>query len=296
MKDQADGLREKIFRMNMDEESANTVRNTEVLSIVSGKGGVGKSNIAINFALQLQQMKKKVLIMDLDIGMANIDILLGESSSYSIVDMLENDMSIWSIIEQSSSGLSYIAGGSGLSSLFEMDQSKADFFYRELSSLNGQFDFILLDMGAGVTNDSFYFLLSAHRALLVTTPEPTSITDAYAMIKFLTMKNAAMPISVIVNRTSSKREGDQTFNNLNQVAEKFLKRNLAYIMSIPNDQSVGKAVRAQTPFIVHAPHAKSSTAVKKAAGIFLNNSEASEDSYETFISRLKGFLKGGKLK
>lgn len=293
MKDQADGLREKIFHMKMEQDSEN-IGDTQVISVISGKGGVGKSNIAVNLAIQLQNMHKNVLIMDLDIGMANIDILLGETSSYSIIDMLENNMSIWSIIEKTSAGISFIAGGSGLNQLFEMDQLKAESFYRELTSLKGHFDYILLDMGAGVTNDSFHFLLSAHESLLITTPEPTSITDAYAMIKFLTMKNASIPISVIVNRVSSKKEGSHTFNNLNQVTEKFLARSLTYISHIPNDQIVSKAVRSQTPFLIYAPHSKSSAAVKHAVEIFLKANEKLPVSYDSFVSRLKGFLKGEK--
>ncbi|SDN28651.1 MinD/ParA family protein [Alkalicoccus daliensis] len=294
MKDQADALRERINNMEPIEGSVVKKSLTQVYSIVSGKGGVGKSNVAVNFALQLQKMRKKVLIIDLDIGMANIDILLGTSSSYSIVDMLEKDMSIWSIIERVESGLSYIAGGSGLNHLFKMNDQKADSFSRELLSLEGHFDYIFLDMGAGVTSDSFHFLLSAHETLLVTTPEPTSITDAYAMIKFLTLNDRTIPISVIVNRASSKKDGENASRNLQQVTEKFLKREIHYLAYIPNDQIVWKAVRAQTPFLLYAPNSKPSYAIETAVHTFLGETGRSKETFDHFINKLKGFLKGGK--
>lgn len=294
MTDQADTLRQRITSMHTSYPADDEKRATKVFSIVSGKGGVGKSNIAVNFALQLQRVNKKVLIIDLDIGMANIDILLGASSSLSIVDMLEKDMSIWSIISRADNGLAYIAGGSGLNHLFEMNDAKAEYFSKELSSLDGQFDFIFLDMGAGVNADSFHFLLAAHETLLVTTPEPTSITDAYAMIKFLTMHDSSIPISIIINRASSKKDGENASRNLIQVTDKFLKRKVRYLASIPNDQIVWKAVRAQTPFLIYAPKSKPSAAIENAVQAFLGENEGSKESFDFFVNKLKGFLKGGR--
>ncbi|CAM3750045.1 MinD/ParA family protein [Alkalicoccus chagannorensis] len=288
MSDQAEALRSKLLNRSSMQ------RNTKVISVVSGKGGVGKSNVTISAACELQQNGSKVLIIDLDIGMANIDILLGESADQSIVDMLQHQLSIWSIMEEGPAGISYIAGGRGLNELFEMDENKANYFVDQIASLQGAFDFVFLDMGAGVTQDSFHFLLSAQEVLLVTTPEPTSITDAYAMIKFLTVKEADLPVSVIVNRTNNQKEGYRTFDNLQQVTKKFLHQELYYYGSIPNDDAVWKAVRAQTPFVLYAPHSPPAEALRECIRSMTGGEADQTRSFPSFVRRLKGFLRGAR--
>jgi len=290
--DQADALRNKINRAKNTSEKADE-KNTKIIAVVSGKGGVGKSNFVVNFSLGLQKKEKQVLIIDLDIGMANIDILLGQSSSYSIVDMIEKEMSIWTVIEKGPLGLSYIAGGSGLSEIFEMNEEKADYFYRQIGSLEKEFDYIFFDMGAGVTNSSFHFLLSSHEVFLVTTPEPTSITDGYGMIKYIDSKEKELPISMIVNRTHSKKDGDHTSQNVLNVTKKFLNKDISLLATLPDDEVVWKAVRAQQPFLLFAPRSKPTGAIEKAVINYLDinrKSRTKEKTIHSFINKLKGFL------
>lgn len=292
MNDQADALRNKINRAKNTSEKADE-KNTKIIAVVSGKGGVGKSNFVVNFSLGLQKKEKQVLIIDLDIGMANIDILLGQSSSYSIVDMIEKEMSIWTVIEKGPLGLSYIAGGSGLSEIFEMNEEKADYFYRQIGSLEKEFDYIFFDMGAGVTNSSFHFLLSSHEVFLVTTPEPTSITDGYGMIKYIDSKEKELPISMIVNRTHSKKDGDHTSQNVLNVTKKFLNKDISLLATLPDDEVVWKAVRAQQPFLLFAPRSKPTGAIEKAVINYLDinrKSRTKEKTIHSFINKLKGFL------
>ncbi|MGJ9381428.1 MinD/ParA family protein [Salipaludibacillus sp. CF4.18] len=291
MRDQADSLRNQLLVADEGNEKSNT--SIQVISVVSGKGGVGKSNFVVNFALGLQKRNKNVLIIDLDIGMANIDILLGQSSKYSIVDMLEQEMSIWSIVEKGPLGLSYVAGGSGLTRLFEMNKEKADFFYRQIESLESSFDYILLDMGAGVTTSSLHFLLSSHEILLVTTPEPTSITDAYAMIKFIHLEDEEIPISMVVNRAFSKKEADRTAENVINVTNRFLNKSITYLTYIPNDDTVLKAVRSQQPFLLLAPNSKCSKAIENTIDVFIGRDKKDYGkpiSMGTFLSKLKSFI------
>ncbi|PRO65326.1 cobyrinic acid a,c-diamide synthase [Alkalicoccus urumqiensis] len=288
MMDQAQALRQKL-KQSQDKKAP---VETKVVSVVSGKGGVGKSNVAVNLALELKKQNKEVLIIDLDIGMANIDILIGESSTSSIVDMLEKGESIWNVIQYGPESLAYVAGGSGLNSLFELNEQMAETFTQQLESLNGAFDYIFLDMGAGVSNDSLHFLLSAQECILVTTPEPTSMTDAYAMIKYLNMYEKDLPVSIIVNRANNERDGEKTAENLMQVTKKFLKKDVHFLGSIPNDPIVWKAVRAQTPFTQYAPSSKPSKAVKKAAGDFSGSPVSGASSFNSFIGRLKKYMKG----
>ncbi|QKS71419.1 MinD/ParA family protein [Paenalkalicoccus suaedae] len=293
MADQAEALRKRLESKDIGQSGP-----TKVVAIVSGKGGVGKSNVAVNTSIRLQQLGKRVLIIDLDIGMANIDILLGETSSSSVVDMLNKEQSIWSIMESGPLGLTYVAGGSGLNQLFEMDDTKSSFFYRQLESLDQQFDYIFLDMGAGVTEDSFHFLLAAHEVILVTTPEPTSITDAYAMLKYITLKDETLPISMIVNRASSDKDGKQTYQNLQNVAQQFLQKELTYLSSIMNDQIVWKAVRKQRPYLLFAPKSKPSEGIKNVVDAFLlqqgQTVESSEEPFANFLTKLKGFMRSKK--
>lgn len=292
MNDQAEALRNQLLFSEKKNENGNA--ETKVIAVVSGKGGVGKSNFVVNFALGMQKRNKNVLIIDLDIGMANIDILMGQSSAYTIVDMLEQEISIWSVIEKGPLDISYVAGGSGLRRLFEMNKEKADFFYRQIQSLESSYDYILLDMGAGATSSSLHFLLSSHEILLVTTPEPTSITDAYAMIKFICMEDREIPISMVINRAFSKREAEQTAKNIISVATKFLDKQIRYLAFLPNDEIVLKAVRLQQPFLLLAPNSKPSKAMVATVNIFLGSEEnydkGEKQDLRSFLSKLKGFI------
>lgn len=288
MHDQADALRKKMNGNISDSMN----KHADVIAVVSGKGGVGKSNFTLNFSIGLQKMGKKVLIIDLDIGMANIDILLGQSSMYSIVDMMNGEMSIWTIMEEGPEGIQYIAGGSGLNDLFQMDEVKADHFYRQIESAESAFDYILLDMGAGVNSNSAYFLLSSHSVFLVTTPEPTSVTDAYAMVKYIHHHEPGLGISLIINRSRSMKDGEKTAGNVKEVTKRFLGKNIELMAILPDDNAVWKAVRAQKPFILHNPGSKPAKAMNQTVNVFIAGlTQVETDEKPTFIGRLKGFLR-----
>lgn len=290
MYDQADALRKKMT----ESQNGSMNKQADVIAVVSGKGGVGKSNFTLNFSIGLQKMGKKVLIVDLDIGMANIDILLGQSSKYSIVDMMNQEMSIWSIMEEGPEGIHYIAGGSGLNDLFEMDGTKADHFYRQIESAETAFDYILLDMGAGVNINSSYFLLSSHSVFLLTTPEPTSVTDAYAMIKYIHYHEPDLKVSLIINRSRSDKDGDRTAANVKEVTSRFLGKSIELMAVLPDDNAVWKAVRAQEPFVIHNPNSKPAKAIHRTVDAFIKGiPEADTDIKPSFIGRLKGFLRPG---
>ncbi|MDQ0253694.1 flagellar biosynthesis protein FlhG [Evansella vedderi] len=290
MKDQADVLRERMAYVRQG-----AIKNTKVIAVVSGKGGVGKSNFVVNFAIALQQLNKKVLVFDLDIGMANVDILLGRTSFQSIVDMLEKDLNIREIIEDGPEGLTFVSGGSGLTELFEMNQQKIDIFIKQLFLLQQDYDYIIFDMAAGVSNDSLQFLLSAHEVILVTTPEPTSITDAYATIKYIHSQDKKLPISLVVNRIHDRREGPLTAENMAAVCSKFLGKEITHLSTIPDDEAVSKAVRSQTPFILKSPRAESSKAIKETAKSYIGTTEIQSDkggnSLHSFVDRFTSFFR-----
>ncbi|WP_018922534.1 MinD/ParA family protein [Salsuginibacillus kocurii] len=286
MSDQARNLRKR-----MEARQAKTVEEMKIVTVVSGKGGVGKSNVSVNFSVALSQAGQRVLLLDLDVGMANIDILLGKSSPYSIVDMIDSEFSIWDIMNEGPYGLKFIAGGSGLTNLFEMNEQKRERFLTQLESLKGHIDTIVLDMGAGATHDSMHFIMAAHEALLVTTPEPTSITDAYSMIKYLHLEDKDLPISLIVNRVQSPHEGKQTGENLSRVTAQFLQKELRVLSTIPDDSSVLTAVRRQVPVLINQPKAKASRAIQHLAETFSGEEAVNPSStFTAFATRFRRFF------
>ena len=153
--------------------------------MTSGKGGVGKSNFTLNFALTLQSKGYKVLVFDADIGLANIDVLMGISSKYNLYHLLKKEKTIWEIIQKGYNDLEFIAGGSGFNDLLRLTDEELDYFAEQVMQLNGYVDFIIFDTGAGLSKETLKFILAAEEAIVVTTPEPTSITDAYAIIKMV---------------------------------------------------------------------------------------------------------------
>ncbi|UOR12711.1 MinD/ParA family protein [Halobacillus amylolyticus] len=282
MADQAEQLRSRLIRMDMPK--------AKTMAIASGKGGVGKTNFTINFALKLIEQGKKVLIFDLDIGMGNVDILLGVTPKYSIVHLFQERKDIRDIIESGPNNLAYIAGSSGLTTLFQLDNNSFRYFQQAFEQLTTEYDFILFDMGAGVTEESLHFITSADEAIVVTTAEPTSITDAYAMIKHLIRHDPALPIHVLINRALSDQAGLSTFRRLEAAVEKFLNKQLSNLGVVPDDRAVLKAVTNQLPFVLAQPKSQASRAVGQIAAQYLALKRPNNEKAESFISKLKRFV------
>lgn len=283
MKDQAE-----ILRMRMQEKEGN--KQAKTIAVASGKGGVGKSNFCVNFALQLMRKGRKVLIFDLDIGMGNIDILMGKSPKRTFVDLFKEDISIQDIIERGPESLPYIAGGSGLTRIFELDDAKFNYFQNEFEQLIKSFDYILFDMGAGATQDSLHFISSAHEVIVVTTPEPTSITDGYAMIKHLVHKDNRLPIKILVNRSLNEKSGRETFERLALVVKRFLASEVALLGVLPDDRSVLEAVNKQRPFVIDKPKSRVSRSLEELVLGYLNESRTQASSSFSFVDKLRRFV------
>lgn len=286
MHDQAESLRKLVSSY---ESLAN---DTKVVSVVSGKGGVGKSNFSVNFAIALRQAGKRVLLMDLDIGMANADILMGISTRYNIVDMIENQLSIWDIIEKGPGGIAFISGGTGFSKVFQLNERKFNRFVEQLEKLNGGYDYIIFDMGAGVNENSLKFILSSNESIIITTPEPTAITDAYAMLKYLLQLKKDIECKILINRTDSKKEAIKTGENFKRVARRFLDKEVAFLGYLPNDKLVLKAVKRQVPFILLEPKGRISKNLQEIARLYLQETKKSEQPmFRSFINNFKKLFK-----
>lgn len=264
VKDQAANLRKKIQLAN------NSFSSTKVITVTSGKGGVGKSNFTINFALALLERGYKVAILDNDIGLANIDVLLGVAPKYTILDMLEQKLEIFKIIEEGPKGLQFISGGSELENIFDITSKKFPYLMEQLALLNGKVDILIIDTGAGIKEETLKILLSSDEVFLITIPEPTSITDSYAMIKLLQKNDKNIKLNLVINQIGDEKEGFNTANRLKLVSEKFLDFDLNLLGFIHKDDYVSKAVKKQTPFYISFPKCKAS---KDIRGIVDNYSQ-----------------------
>lgn len=281
MNDQAEALRHLVKQQELWGEG----RTTRVVTVTSGKGGVGKSNFSLNFALSLQRLGKKVLVFDADIGMANIDVLMGVSSSYNLYHLLKQEKTIWDIVQEGPEGLNFIAGGSGFKDLLDLSAEQLDGFAGEINKLHGKYDVILFDTGAGLSKETVKFITAAQETIVVTTPEPTSITDAYALIKMVKAMDVDVHFKLIVNRASDFREGKQTADKINLVAQRFLQSELPSLGIVPDDPNVSKAVKRQVPFTVAYPGSEASVAVASIARHFLEIPQS-----HTVSGGVKGFL------
>ncbi|SER06885.1 flagellar biosynthesis protein FlhG [Gracilibacillus ureilyticus] len=265
--------------------------HAKTVAIVSGKGGVGKSNIALNFGLSLADRGKKVLLFDLDVGMGNIDILLGKSSNSTIIQMFERNLSIYDIIESGPKDLSYIAGGTANHEIFSLDKGKLDYFIEQLELLLREYDYIIFDMGAGVTKESIHFILAADECIVVTTPEPTSLTDAYSMVKHI-LSNQETSIYLILNRALKQKQGDETIFRFTEVVKRFLQYDIHPLGVVPDDQAVTKAVLNQNPFVLDNPKSKASEAIIKITNQFLGEMPQKQIG-SRFLNKLMNFFAEG---
>jgi len=287
MRDQAENLRLKLL-------SHGASSHAKAVAIVSGKGGVGKSNFSLNFAISLAKSGKRVLLFDMDIGMGNIDILMGRHSELTIIDFFERGIPLSEIITTGPENISVLAGGSGLSSLFSLDEASFERFHSELTLLLGHYDYILFDMGAGINQDSSKFLLCVDELIVITTPEPTAIMDAYSMMKYLNSVNNLLPFYLVCNRVEGTKEGKETIMRLQNALGKFLLKEISPLGLLPDDKAVSRAVTKQIPFILFDPNARVSKALTEITTRFIKRSFSDDLTVKNrnFLGNLKRYFLG----
>lgn len=286
MNDQASSLRNQL----KEGQQARTI------AVVSGKGGVGKSNTAVNFSMKLLEAGKKVLLIDLDIGMGNIDILIGNTSTYTFADFFNQSMTFHDIIETGPKGLSYIAGGNSFDEFVVLSDQHLDYFLQQFESIQTSYDYIIFDLGAGATKIGMSFILAADECFVVMTPEPTAITDAYSMIKHIVVHNTDQPISLILNRVKNKKSGEQTIRRFTNVVYKFLKVDITTLGILPEDRIVIDAVIRQIPYVIFKNNAPISKAMGRMVNKFLSNNKDEDVKHypSPFMNKVKKFLQRKK--
>jgi flagellar biosynthesis protein FlhG len=219
--------------------------DVRVLSFTSGKGGVGKTHIVVNLAYALQRLGARVMILDADLGLANVDILLGLAPQFNIQHVLEGKKALTEILLQGPAGMTILPAGTGVHEVAHLTQVQRLRLLDELDALQQELDFLLVDTGAGISANVIYFNIAAQDIVIVVTPEPTSLTDAYALVKVLATQYAEKHFKVIMNAVSDATEATEAFRRLSMVTERFLNISLDYLGFIPHDAAFSRAVRQQ---------------------------------------------------
>lgn len=267
--DQAQQLRNVIKVRNQ-----NNANNARVLTVTSGKGGVGKSNISVNLAIQLRKAGKRVIIFDADFGLANVEVMFGAIPQYNLSDLIYQGKSIREIITPGPMDIGFISGGSGIIGLNNLYREQIMYLVKSINELNQLADFIIIDTGAGISDQVLEFVLNSPEVLLVTTPEPSSLTDSYSLLKAL-FKNPSFnsektKIHVIANRVHSVEDAQGVYDKLNSVVGQFLHGDLNYLGMIPQDNALEKAVRQQKTVSLYDPNSKSAKAFEVLASNLLD--------------------------
>lgn len=272
--DQADKLREKIEMMKEQ------VPASRVIAITSGKGGVGKTSVSVNLALQMRTQGKKVVILDADFGLANVEIMLGINPRYTLADLIRSQKSIEEIITEGPMGIGFISGGSGVQDLVNLDKNQLKKMIAQLVKLDSLYDVVIIDTGAGIADSVIEFVLSSPEVLLIITPEPTSITDAYSLLKTVNRKREfereGKSIKVITNRVANAEEGQEIYDKIRIVVSKFLNIQLEYLGYIPNNKLVASAVVEQTPISIGEPNSEPALKIREMCNSLLDIKEESK--------------------
>jgi flagellar biosynthesis protein FlhG len=264
---------EKLRKMVKEQAAPRSV--ARVITVTSGKGGVGKSSVSVNLAIALSRLGHRVIILDADFGLANVEVMLGIRPQYNFADLMFRSKNLTDIITWGPENIGFISGGSGIQELTNLTKEQIIYLIRKLVELDEKADIIIVDTGAGIADSVLEFVAASSEVLLVATPEPTSITDAYALLKTLNRKSDVSlqdtVIKMVANRVDSYEDGKELYDKLSLVVSKFLNLKLEYLGALPQDTSVSKAVMRQKPAIMLYPNSQFSKTVGIFADILCEN-------------------------
>ena len=289
MEEQLNELKELMKDENTSTSSnSKNEHKTRIIAITSGKGGVGKSNFAVNMAIAYAQLGKKVILIDGDLGMANVNVLLNIVPQYNLMHVINKKKTMKEIINDTEFGIKFIAGANGFSKIANLSVEELEYFAKQFSSL-GNADIIIIDTGAGIANNVLQFVAAADEVYVLTTPEPTAITDAYGIIKIITTEivDRIVNLKLVVNRVHSVEEGKRISERIINIVGQFLNYKVEYLGCVYEDPIVQAAVIRQKPFIVVNPTSKPSVCLKHIVGRI----EKTEPEYNDGVANfLKKFL------
>lgn len=277
MADQAQRLRELVW---------NARKQARVLAVTSGKGGVGKTNTSVNLAIALAARGQRVILLDADLGLANVEVLMGLSSAYNIENVIDGDRRMGEILVRGPGGIQIVPGSSGLAQMADLSEAARDNLIGGLRELQEMAHFIIVDTMAGIGRNAVSFAAAADEVILVSTPEPSSIVDAYAMLKTLHTARGDALIRLLVNMAGSEAQAQAVADKLGGVAQQYLGRPLAALGSVPRDPHVSQAVMRSQPFTLAFPQSPASRAIHAIAGRLLLHDAAPAADRGGFFRRI----------
>ncbi|MDR1956128.1 MAG: MinD/ParA family protein [Treponema sp.] len=295
MEDQAEKLREIMRKKNDFQEKSKPakpkeVKRTRIITVTSGKGGVGKTSISVNMALAYARLGKKVVVMDADLGLANVNVILNTQPKFNLYHVMRKQKTMKEILWETDYGISIVAGASGLSKIANLTEDERQYFINELDSLS-EADIIIIDTSAGVSSNVLDFIAAADDAVIIATPEPTAITDAYGITKIIATEYESldMGLKLVVNRVKSVAEAKKVADRLTQIAGQFLNLRIDYLGFIYDDITVAQSVLRQKPFLVLDPKCRASLCVQHIAERMEKHEVRKEnDGFAAMIRRLFG--------
>ena len=290
MVEQAQGLREWIKGQSIQAQKevldARTA-GSRVVAVTSGKGGVGKSQITLNLALALQKLGQRTIILDADLGLANINILLGYEPSYTLWDVVQKHLSVRDVMQQGPLGLSIIPGGSGISQLASLNTKEIDTIIKGFQELESEFDWLLVDTAAGISPGVLSFVLAADEALIVTNPEPPALADAYGLIKSIWQVQGRVSLELVMNRSVSLKSGEEMGMRVINLTKKMLNQNVGFFGAVREDTHSARAISRQIPLVLLYPASPAAQDIGDMAERMIHRIKpAKRGRWEQFIYRM----------
>ena len=282
MADQAQNLRELLGKKQA----------IRVVSVTSGKGGVGKSSIAVNLAIAMSRFGVRVLVVDADFGLANVDVMLGVTTKHDVSHFLRGERALHEIIQLGYDGVRFISGGSGVKDLLNIGEEQLTGLLKGLVHLEVPIDFIIIDTGAGINDSVVQLVLASSETIVVTTPEPTAILDAYALVKTIVKADGSHPIHVLVNKCDNRREAQRVQAGFIEVVGRHLGKNINPMGLIMYDSNVSQSIKRQTPITVSDPGGRTSVEIEQIARALLEMPE--EKTSNSLLSRVFYRILGDK--
>ncbi len=263
----------------------NKANAARVIAITSGKGGVGKSNTSVNLAIALAAQGKRVILMDADLGLANVEVLLGLSSLHNLEHVIEGEKTMAEILVRGPGGISVVPGSSGLAKIADLTHAGRQNLLGGLQDLQAQSDFIILDTMAGIGRNAVAFSLAADEVILITTPEHPAIVDAYAMLKTLYANQPDTVVRLVVNMVPNPALAQAVYTKMSGVAQRYLGKNISFLGYLARDSHVSQAVMQSKPFMIAYPHAPVSQCMNQIASRLLQQQTPKDGQKEGFFRR-----------
>lgn len=287
MNDQASALRQIVNNIKQ-QRTRQPGSGARVVTVTSGKGGVGKTNFTVNFAIALSKKGLRVLIIDADFGLSNVDVVMGVTPERDLTWVINNQGEIKDVIMEGPNGVRFISGGSGVYDLLYLSENQISSLVDKLLKIEDLADVIIFDTGAGISHNILRLIEASHEVIIITTPEPTAIMDAYALVKAVAAGNKSARLRLVVNRADSVNDAEDALAKFSAVVSQYLKTDLDILGYVLSDPIVGKAVRTQRPFVISSPRSVPSRNIDVIAWKFLDM--VPEESGLTFRSFLNRFL------